>query len=698
MTKNFTTAFLLAGALLSAGSTAWAQEKEVDLYDLSLDELMNVSVVSASKEEERLFDAPVAIHSVSREEISKAGVLSIPEALRLVPGVIVRETTNGNYDIHLRGFENPTHYTSATSQLNSLTLVMINNRPVFNYNQGGTFWESLPVGIVDVERIEVVAGPAAALFGPNAVTGVINIITREFNQKELMVSGQVQGTAPGNGLLGSIALGMQLSDKVTVGLTGNYQSRDRLDDEHYIYGSGYIKSQDYQKEATKNLGLRPELAINRQGTNAYINVTPAEEVEINFSAGLQQAEAQRVFLPFGTPLSFNESSSFYSNLNTRIKSLNLRFSYAKGQEELNKLSHPLSTAYDYKIAEATAEYNLRLSDKLKLRPSLSYQGTTYSDLDFLEGKVSGLFNAERSMGLLAGSLRADYTPTENLRLIASGRADKFDVREEAAISYQFAATYSLGSDWSFRASHGKSYSGLFYNTAFIDLHMPLGPNMDYAVVPNQDIALTSNTLSEIGVRAQLKGNLQADLALFSQKLENPMNMERTENMDISPEGKITVEYHFDALPITAHQLGLTASVNWVPNKQWQVRPFVTLQNSKLRNFDYYTGAPAEKDHDSTPSFFGGWFVSYTPMSRLNLSSSSYFFSRHTLYDQQDQDFENTEGAISGKFLLNARASYRLFDKLNVFAGAKNLLNQDTREFYGTDRIGSTFFAGLNYNW
>lgn len=69
------------------------------------------------------------------------------------------------------------------------------------------------------------------------------------------------------------------------------------------------------------------------------------------------------------------------------------------------------------------------------------------------------------------------------------------------------------------------------------------------------------------------------------------------NMQPLPSGQLLIEYHFNTLPITAHQLGLTASVNWVPNKQWQVRPFITLQKSKLRNFDYYAGAPAEKDHD-----------------------------------------------------------------------------------------------------
>lgn len=692
---------MLAGAMLSGTATAWAQDGNVDLYELSLDELMNVSVVSASKEEERLFDAPVAAYSVSREEISKAGVLSIPEALRLIPGVIVRETTNGNYDIHLRGFENPTQYSNTTNQVNNLTLVMINNRPVFNYNQGGTFWESLPVDIADVERIEVVAGPSAPLFGPNAVTGVVNIITREFTQENLLVSGQLLATAPGNGVIGSLALGKQLSEKISIGLTGNLQERNRMDDEQYVYQHGYMKSQDFKNAEADRLELRPELALNRKGANAYINVRPSQDIHIDFSAGWQAAEGQKVYYSSITPLTYNEMNSFYGNLSSQIKSLRLRLSHTQGQDELHKLSTYNTTAYDYSVTEATADYDFRLSEKLKIRPSLNYQSTTYSDLNYLEGRpLGGLLNARQSMNLLAASLRADFTPVEGLRLIGSARADKFDVRDELFVSYQFAGTYNLNSNWVFRAVHGKSFSGLFYNTAFIDLTGAFSEQFLYHITDNPEVALTSNTMTELGVRTQLKGDLQADLSLFSQKLANPMSLTRTGNIQPLPSGQVLIEYQFNALPITAHQLGLTASVNWVPNKQWQVRPFVTLQSSKLRNFDYYNSpqfsAPAEK-HASTPAFFGGWFVNYAPLSRLNLSTTSYFFSKHTLYDQQDMSFENKEGEISGKLLLNARASYRLFDKLNVFAGAKNLLNQDTREYYGTDRIGSSYFAGLSYN-
>ena len=83
------------------------------------------------------------------------------EAFRLVPGMIVREESNGNYDIQIRGMGNyPTN--ASFDAVSTTVLAMIDGRPVYNYLKGGTFWETLPIDLNDVEKIEVVRGPAAA--------------------------------------------------------------------------------------------------------------------------------------------------------------------------------------------------------------------------------------------------------------------------------------------------------------------------------------------------------------------------------------------------------------------------------------------------------------------------------------------------------------------------------------------------------
>ena len=148
--------------------------------DLSLDDLMNVEVIEAiTKTPEVLFEAPLDVSVLQHDEIIDSGATSIPEALRLVPGMIVREQSPGNYDVHLRGFDNATVNSMLPFPSNAITLVMIDYRIVYNHFASGTFWDTLPVDINNVKRIEVIRGPSSALYGPNAVAGVINIVTTQ---------------------------------------------------------------------------------------------------------------------------------------------------------------------------------------------------------------------------------------------------------------------------------------------------------------------------------------------------------------------------------------------------------------------------------------------------------------------------------------------------------------------------------------
>src|SRR6056297_3172454 len=125
--------------------------QEENLYEMDLESLMEIEIVSASKKAEDIFEAPLGASVLSSEQIKESGATSIMEALRLIPGLIVRETTPGNYDIHLRGYDGVDPKGLITLTANTMTLIMVNNRTVYSEFQGQTYWELLQINIDDVD-------------------------------------------------------------------------------------------------------------------------------------------------------------------------------------------------------------------------------------------------------------------------------------------------------------------------------------------------------------------------------------------------------------------------------------------------------------------------------------------------------------------------------------------------------------------
>ena len=143
---------------------------EQDLSRLSLEELAMVEVTSVSRRPEALADAAAAIFVISSDDIRRSGATSLPEVLRLAPNLNVQRVNAVDYAISARGF-------NGYEQSNKL-LVLVDGRSIYSTLSSGVFWDARDVMLEDVERIEVVSGPGGALYGANAVNGVINIITR----------------------------------------------------------------------------------------------------------------------------------------------------------------------------------------------------------------------------------------------------------------------------------------------------------------------------------------------------------------------------------------------------------------------------------------------------------------------------------------------------------------------------------------
>src|SRR5882724_2883348 len=153
----------------AAADTATESTSAVDLSHLSLEDLANIEVSTVSKKSELLSDAPAAIYVITREDIRRSGATSIPEILRLAPNLQVARVDSSQYAITARGFNSTT--------ANKL-LVLIDGRSVYTPLFSGVFWDVQDTLLEDVDRIEVISGPGATVWGANAVNGVINILTK----------------------------------------------------------------------------------------------------------------------------------------------------------------------------------------------------------------------------------------------------------------------------------------------------------------------------------------------------------------------------------------------------------------------------------------------------------------------------------------------------------------------------------------
>ena len=208
----------MAFALLSLFVLAHADDalqSPSELKKLSLEELFDMEVTTVSKKPEKLSDTAAALHVVTQDDILRSGALSIPEALRNIPGVEVARVDARQYAITARGFNG-----TAANKL----LVLMDGRSVYTPLFSGVFWDVQDTFMADISRIEVVRGPGATLWGANAVNGVINVITKNSAETQgLLVTGGGGNEEHG---FGGVRYGGHLPSNTSFRVYGKYFDRD----------------------------------------------------------------------------------------------------------------------------------------------------------------------------------------------------------------------------------------------------------------------------------------------------------------------------------------------------------------------------------------------------------------------------------------------------------------------------------------
>lgn len=722
--------------LLCLDALGQAPQDSVDFYVKQMQELMNMTIVSASKKSESVFESPFSVSVVSKDEIKKSGCTSIMEAMRLVPGMIVREQTNGNFDINIRGLDNAPPYGYLSNAVNTTTLVMIDNRPVYNYMQGGTFWETLPIDLNDIERIEVVRGPASAIYGPNAASGVINIITRkpEKNGAYALANASLGNRAlklPGADVIANISAGYRYNDLWSIIYSANVQKLYRETPYYNAARGAYIDNTDSLLSIKSHMPVpnpdqtypHPDRSLDKFGNNLYLNFTPAEKVKFGLSTGFEESRALKEYVNNDyTLITTAHSKTRYLNFMGDAYGFTGQVSFLSGTQNQAVGS---SQYYDFATVDALLEYAYTYKN-LYIRPGLSYREARYDDTngkDLNDPNETFLFKGNYKIQTKAFSLRADYKMFDNrLRLTAGGRMDMFNVPDKSYLSYQLAANYTIAEKHILRFVQSRANRSPFIMDNFVNMSpatFPVGRDSlkQINLYGNNNLNLVVSEMKELGFRTKISENLQFDVEAFYNKTENYVNavMGKSSKTFQGPVTFILVPLNITNLPVKVIEKGITISLNYAQEK-FQLKPFVTLQQTELKDFSKYSNT-ADSDtanrsyvkninsgkgttvtHHATPGYFGGLFANYQPSPKLNLNVSAYYMGSYTFYTQNEIDHDETADKFNSKLILNAKASYKLTKQLAAYCLVKNLLNQDKREYYYGDPMARMLYLGLSFEY
>lgn len=243
--------------------------QELDLTQLSLEELMNLEVQVASKTSKNLFETAAAAYVISQEAIQHSGFTNVPDLLRLAPGFAVARIDGNKWAISSRGFN---------GVFANKLLVLIDGRTVYSHLFSGVFWNYQELLLEDISQIEIVRGPGATLWGSNAVNGIVNILTKPASETQGGMLSVIAGTE--EQLITSFRYGGNYKNEVFYRFDGKYTKRNHLEDSSGTAASDAWQGQraafrvDWYPQSRSQITLQGDYYTDEVGQ--MVSIIPSE--------------------------------------------------------------------------------------------------------------------------------------------------------------------------------------------------------------------------------------------------------------------------------------------------------------------------------------------------------------------------------------------------------------------------------------
>jgi iron complex outermembrane receptor protein len=645
-----------------------------DLTQLSIEDLMNLEVTSGAKKEEPLQRTAAAIYVITSEDIRRSGATNLPDVLRMVPGLDVAQINGNTWAVSSRGFNDV---------FANKMLVLVDGRTVYSPVFSGVFWDAQDMLLEDVDRIEVICGPGAALWGTNAVNGVINIISKTAAKTQ----GAAATAAGGNvvGGYGEAQYGGQLKDN------GSFR----------VFAKGF--STESVPGALDQGGPQDGWNLQHGGFRADWTLNSRDSLTVEGDLFRSSGQGTTNFTTSLAPLTFgpvpgvlttsggNVLGHWRRTFSTRSE-ISLQVYYDRERADAGFVSGTANTI------DVEFQHHFAIGERHDI-----VWGADYRAIDIITtGGIPVSFMPRRVFENLGSAFLQDEIELlpGRLRLTLGGRVQRdystgFDFQPDARLLWTPTTRQAIWFAAS-RALRGISPS----DTSVTALLEPVPSGSGLLIVPEALGNPNMRPESEIAFQTGYRAELTSKISISANGYYNHYTRLRGQDAGV-PILETASGTPFLLLPETANNKingqthGIEFFGNWKPFSIWKLSGGYTWLDGVFR--DNSTGAPP----NTTATILNSPHHQFSVRSNLDLPHRIELDS--ALYRVGPLD-DTTEPGVPGYYRLDARFGWRIGEHADLSIVGQNLLSPGHMEsasesdWFAAAAIHRSFYAKMTWHF
>ena len=628
---------LTASVMLVVLTSAAAIADEVStsaLKTMSVEDLMNIEITSVARHPEKLLQAASAIQVITQEDIRRSGATSIPEALRLADNLQVAQKNSHDWGISARGFN--------TDLANKL-LVMIDGRTVYTPLYSGVFWDEQDYLLEDIDRIEVISGPGGALWGANAVNGVINIITKSAKDTQGVYAEAGGGSQPQD--FTGVRYGGSLGTDSAYRVYGKYFDR----------GAEVLANGDSASDSWRQ---------GRAGFRMDSDATAHDRLTLqgDYYDGRENEQAGGVADVSGANLLGRWTRSVSDDSDFSLQSYLDQTHLADPEAPLMVSGVPFSpagTVYD-DLTTYDVDFQHRFSLDVRNRVTWGL-GYRYTHDAVIDAPSIGFFPGVLVQNLYSGFVQDEIALARKLSFTLGTKLEHndytgFEFEPDARLSWVLNSSQAL---WA-------AVSRAVRTPSRIDTDLSEG-TPPYLVLLKGNPDFTSEALLayELGYRAQLSSVFTASVSSFYNQYNDVRSTSFTPG---------TILPLYFANNLEGDTYGLEFSGNYQVTQDWSLHAGYTLLHENLRV------KPGEYDLDDALNETADPRGQFSIRSALNLPRQTEVMAALRWVDTLHTNNGPTPGTVPSYFELDTRMAWHVSTRLELSLAGMNLLHSRHPEY------------------